>query len=190
GRALIMRLMPLKEALTAYPLILTATVEKVDADKPAVYLKVGEALKGKAAFEKMAVLFKGDAESDRFGHVPQLLKRLAPDLPLVVSAENRGPNYVAFAYTSGTWFHRLGSTDGDAVRWRLGHGEPYLRRTFKGTTAEMKQAVVDGLAGKKEPPSPDEKEPPGFGPEVKPDAKPKEQGRSTGGGGPPFGVIP
>lgn len=46
------------------------------------------------------------------------------------------------------------------------HFEPYLRRTFKGTTAEMRQVIIDGLSGKKAPPY-DPKEKGGFGPELK-----------------------
>src|SRR5207249_244863 len=44
--------------------------------------------------------------------------------------------------------------------------EPYLRGTFKGTTERLRQIIIDGLAGKKEPPPPNEKEPPGYGPEL------------------------
>lgn len=43
--------------------------------------------------------------------------------------------------------------------------QPYLRRTFKGTTAELMQTIRDGLAGKKVP-DVDPKEKPGLGPEV------------------------
>src|SRR5205807_9188853 len=90
-------------------------------------------------------------------------------LPLVVFANQLGMLYFVFVYTNGTWFQVKGETVSDAepVRWSFTHCEPYLRRTFKGTTAELKQVVVDGLAGKKAPPEPDTKEPPGLGPEIK-----------------------
>src|SRR5262249_49322641 len=77
---------------------------------------------------------------------------------------------------NGTWMQLTGVKDGDTVRWSFTHLEPYLRRTYKGTTAEMKQTVQDALAGKKEPPAPDEKEMPGFGPEV-----PREEEKKGGG---------
>ena len=105
--------------------------------------------------------------------------------------------------------------DGDVLRLPFTHVEPYLRRTFKGTTAEMKQVVVDALSGKAEPPDPNLKEKPGIGPEVETPDKPKdkEEVRSEEGGvrravalvrsslltphsslwiarGPAFGVIP
>ena len=47
------------------------------------------------------------------------------------------------------------------------HFEPYLRRTFKGPSDEMRQVIIDGLSGKKAPPPYDPKEPGGFGPELK-----------------------
>ena len=60
-----------------------------------------------------------------------------------------------------------GQKVGGEVRWRWAHLEPYLRRTYKGTTAEMAQAIRDGLSGKKKPPPPDAREKPGLGPEPK-----------------------
>src|SRR5262249_18852245 len=97
-----------------------------------------------------------------------LLKRLAADLPLVVFASKREKQYTAFAYTNGTWFQILGRLGEDiAVRWSFTHCEPYLRRTFKRTPAQLEKAGLDGLSSREEPPAPDAKEPPGLGPEVK-----------------------
>jgi hypothetical protein len=49
----------------------------------------------------------------------------------------------------------------------MAQGEPYLRTTFKGTTAELQKVLVDHLAGKGKLPEPI-KEEPGFGPEYQP----------------------
>src|SRR5262249_54248216 len=99
-------------------------------------------------------------------HTELLLKRLAQDLPVVVLGDKRG---MVLAYSNGTWFqlksHKPASPDAPHVFSFL-HGEPYLRKTFKGTTAELRQVILDGLSGKKKLPAPDEKELPGFGPEV------------------------
>src|SRR5262249_7953985 len=64
-----------------------------------------------------------------------------------------------------------GTVVDDSVRWGFNHLEPYLRRTYKGTTPEMIQTVRDGLSGKRRPPAPNDKEKPGVGPEVKAEAK-------------------
>ncbi|HWG43059.1 MAG TPA: PQQ-binding-like beta-propeller repeat protein, partial [Gemmataceae bacterium] len=110
----------------------------------------------------------------------------------------------AFAYTNGTWFQMVGVEADGMVRWSFTHGEPYLRKTFKGSTADLKQIVVDSLADKKKPPEPDTKEKPGFGPEVEsppsalrppPSAQTNSGKRKAESGkrmadGPLFAVIP
>ena len=77
---------------------------------------------------------------------------------------------MVFLYTNGTWVQFAAETmdDGPAsLPLRFHHFEPYLRQTFCGTTEEMRQVIVDGLAGKKDPPPHNPKEPGGLGPEVK-----------------------
>ena len=61
------------------------------------------------------------------------------------------------------WLQGTKTGDGQLL-WRLQQGEPYLRTTFKGTTAEMNKVLVDHLAGKGKLPEPVKAEP-GFGPE-------------------------
>jgi outer membrane protein assembly factor BamB len=205
------RIYPLKSVLSDAELIFTVKVDALDPDKPSVVFTIDEDLKGKAPFRKMAVNLTGDAEAKKGKQTPQFLKRLAPKLALVIFAVKNGKDYVAFGYSNGTWFQMRGQKgDGEAVRWSFNHFEPYLRRTFKGSTKEMQQAVIDGLSGKKEPPEPDKKEKPGLGPEVKkgeskseprkPNARASDFGfqisDSTGGprtvvtAGPVFAVIP
>jgi outer membrane protein assembly factor BamB len=181
AHAVITRLTPLAEILSGQQYIFTATVEKADPAIPGIVLSVNDQLKGKVPFERMPVNMTGDSEAKKEKHPEQLFKRVKPKLPVMVFAGGRGKNFTAFVFSDGTWFQILGvKSDGDKVTWSLAHGEPYLRRTFKGTTAELKQIVIDGLANKKDPPKPNEKEEPGFGPEVKPDAeKNKEEGRGS-----------
>src|SRR5262245_56057687 len=87
AHALVSRLTPLNEVISDYPLIFTATVESVDAEKPAVVLTVSEDLKGKAPFRRLPINFTGDSEAQKEKQVPVLLKRLAPRLTLVVFAQ-------------------------------------------------------------------------------------------------------
>src|SRR5262249_33587466 len=140
-------------------------------------------LKGKPPLDTLSVSLAGDNQGQK--ERDQLLKRLAKDLPLVVFASQSGKGYVAFGYSNGTWFQMMG----EANQWRFTHCEPYLRRTFKGTTADLCQAIIDGLAGTKAPPDPDPKVQPGLGPEVTPAPRPEK--KSDGScGGPYFAVIP
>ncbi len=205
--ALITAPLPLGQVLNDSPIILTARVDTLDPARPAMALAVDETLKGKAPFTRLAVNLKGDAEAAKSNHTPQLLKRLAPKLPLVLFVSKLDKQYTAFAYSNGTWFQLVGAETDDGVRWTFTHCEPYLRKTYKGPTADLKQVIADVLAGKQEPPRPNLKEKPGLGPEVEAD-KPREGGggeekkSGTGGtsrlpdtalptsGGPVFAVIP
>jgi outer membrane protein assembly factor BamB len=162
--------------------IFTAKVTALDPEKPSVVLTLDEDLraradpnlKDKAPFTRLPVNLKGDSEAEKEKHTPQLLKRLAPDLPLVVFVLPKPPGWVALAYTSGTWIQLTGQKgDGDTVRWGFTHCEPYLRRTYHDSTDDLRQVVLDHLTGKKKPPDPDPKVEPGLGPEVKPAEQPK-----------------
>lgn len=174
--------------------IFTATVDSVDAENLRMVLTFDENLKGKVPFERLPITLKGDADSDKLKHRPLLLKRVAPKLPVVVFVTLIEKDYIAFVYTNGTWF-QLTAEKPDGNRppaWSYTHIEPNLRATYKGTTAEMKQTLVDAISGKKKPPAMNAKEAPGVGPEVEPE-KPKEEKKSAAPAvatGPVFGVIP
>ena len=176
AHAVITALTPLSAVLKDSKYILTVKIDALDGDKRTMVLLPDESLKGKAPFAKLAVSLKGDAEADKNKEVPQLLKRLAVKLPLVLFITDRDDEYVAFLYTNGTWIQMTAANPdkGDPV-WVFGHFEPFLRRTYKGTTAELKQVIVDALAGKKKPPPVNEKEKPGLGPEI--EEKKKEDKR-------------
>jgi outer membrane protein assembly factor BamB len=191
--AVIKVLLPLRQPIEQEQFIFVAKVEALDPDKPSVVLVPEEDLKGKAPFKKLPVLLKGDSEADKDKQTPQLLKRLAPDLRVVLFVSLRETRYTCFAFTNGTWFQLRGEKDGEAVRWGFLHLEPYLRRTYKGTTDELKGVVADVLAGKAKPPAPDADAEPGLGPEANPAKKPKEKGAALppgNVGGPVFAVIP
>jgi len=148
--------------------IVSAKVELVDADKPAVILVVDEDLKGKFPIRRLLINMTGDDDAKKFDHTPLILKRLAPKLPVVLFITENENGHVAFAYTNGTWFQMIAAKAADPQKtvFKFTHGEPYLRRTFKGTTEEIKKLIIDGLAGKAKLPAVNSKEAPGFGPEV------------------------
>ena len=180
--AVVTRLTPLQAVLTGQKLIFMAKVEAVDPQKPSLVLNVTEPLKGKPRFTRMPVNLTGDREGQKEKHPALLLKRVATGLTLIVFAnpEAGGKRYNAFGYTNGTWFQVIGHVDKDnpaVIHWAFTHCEPYLRRTYKGTTDELRQVIRDGLDGKKQPPEPDPKEPPGLGPELpKSDKESNKQG--------------
>jgi outer membrane protein assembly factor BamB len=189
ARAVIKNLIPLRDVVASEQMIFLAKVDKLDPARPAVVFTSGEALKGKVPFERMPVNMTGDAEATREKHTEKIFKRLKPDLNVLMFVSKKGQRYLAFVFSNGTWFQMEGRGEKpEDVKWSFLHGEPYLRRTFKGTTEELKRAVQDGLADKPLPP-PDEKAEPGFGPEAEQKEKPKEE-KPTHTGGPIFGVAP
>jgi outer membrane protein assembly factor BamB len=168
--AVITRLTPLGEVLKEEQYICLARVDKLDAEKRLAVLAVKEDLKGQLPCRRMTVHLKGDSEGKKEAQVPKLLKRLAPELPIVLFANQFGKRLTIFAYTEGTWFQMTGQPvpdRADAAVLTFTHFEPFFRRTFKGTTTELRQVIVDGLSGKRAPPAPNPKEPPGLGPEIK-----------------------
>ncbi|HEX5273461.1 MAG TPA: PQQ-binding-like beta-propeller repeat protein [Gemmataceae bacterium] len=190
ARAVIEALIPLETLIHKQSeFIFTAKVDKIDPDKPGVVLEAGDALKGKAPFTRLPVNLTGDDYAKEHQHTPQLLKRLAPKLPVVLFVVKRDKRYVALGYSNGTWFQMTAEADAENPVWAFTHCEPYLRRTFKGTTDEMRTAVADSLAGKAKAPEPDRDEKPGLGPEVEPK---KTQPPVAGGApdGPLFAVVP
>src|SRR5262249_46047479 len=114
--AVITRLTPLKEVLTAEQLIFLAKVESVDPDKPAAILQVEDHLKAKTPFTRMPLNLKGDTEAEKEKHTPAMLKRLTKDLPVIVFASKKGKRYTAFAYTNGTWFQMIGYIGDDPAK--------------------------------------------------------------------------
>ena len=172
----------MKRVLQQTPFIFTAKIENFDAEKRTAVFAVDENLKGKVTFQKLYTVLPEDKEGSReYNKASHLVKRLATNLPVVFFADAKAAmqtgafapvrrgNMVLFLYTNGTWVQFAAETEEGQTRLpiKFHHFEPYLRRTFKGTTAEMRQVIIDGLAGKKEPPGHDPNEPGGLGPEVK-----------------------
>src|SRR5262245_26139191 len=94
--ALILRLTPLGDVLKEGQYICVANVEKLYPEKPAAVLVVTEDLKGKLPFRRLPVNLAGDAEGKKLDHPAQILKRLAPDLPVVLFANHFGKNLIVF----------------------------------------------------------------------------------------------
>src|SRR4051794_35612347 len=110
AHAVIIEKVELKKVLADSNFILLAKVDQFYEDKPAMILTVEEDLKGKPPFKRLPINLKGDKEAEKLKHVPQLLKRLGPGLPVVlfVNYNPQSKSYVSFGYTNGTWFQMVG----------------------------------------------------------------------------------
>ena len=178
--------------------IFVASVDKLDPAKPSAIFKVEKKLKGEVPFDKLPVNMTGNAEAKKVGDTKKMFERLDDTRKVVFFVKERAGTFNAKAFVEGTWFSVQGTEDpaDKVVRWAFQCGEPFLRRTFKGTTAEMVRVVEDGLANKAKPPAANEKEEAGYGPVVEKKEK-KCDTSERGVGNPPatsqaalFGVIP
>jgi hypothetical protein len=161
--AIIQRTVPLKDVLSGEAFIFAAKVEKLDMAGMAMSIEIGEYFKTRFPYPGFTVDLHGDAEAKKTKQSEQLIARLKPGLDLMIFGFVRNSRTTLYAYTNGTWFQITGP---DSPTLAFTHFEPYFRRTFAGTTADLKQAVIDGLGGKKQPPAPNPKEPPGIGPPI------------------------
>jgi hypothetical protein len=141
---------------------------------------VEQDIKGKMEQRNMPVGWKLEPDSKWEGvrALPELLKRFGPDQQAILFINDAGGFWhnkgntrkypIAFGFTNGSWFCMESTKlDNGKLLWRMAQGEPYLRTTFKGTTAELNKVLVDHLAGKGGLPEPVKAEP-GFGPEYQP----------------------
>ncbi len=188
--------------------IVVGKVDKHFPDKPAMLVTITEDIKGKAPFRTLPIDCKVADEADfKKNLIEPLLKRFGPDQEIIFFLDPiaSGKTYKTFAFTNGTWFQLHGKqVDKEQAFFKLTSAEPYLRKSFKGTTAELKKLLKDHAAGKAKLPPLDEKEKPGLGPEYEPKKKASRlqeslgsswglawlMAPSQGGGGPLFGVIP
>lgn len=81
---------PLKTFVASGNFIVVAKVDKLDPQRPAAVLMVTEDLKGKLPLRRLPINLTGDAEAKKDNHPPQLVKRLAIDLPVVLFVTKRG----------------------------------------------------------------------------------------------------
>src|SRR5262249_29114054 len=108
ARALFTKPVSLKDILTQANHVCVVQIEKLDPERSAMFLVVDADLKGKLPHRRLAVSLKGDSEGQKLKHPPQLLKRFAKDLPLILFLSESGGRFVGFGFTNGTWFQLLG----------------------------------------------------------------------------------
>jgi hypothetical protein len=168
---------PLKLFVRDATQIVRVRVADFAPDKKRLVFIVEEDIKAKLEQRKLPVVWKIEPDSKWEGirALPRLLKSFGPDQEAILFINDAGgfwhnkgatrKNPIAFGFTNGSWFCMESTRlDGGALLWKLAQGEPYLRSTFKGTTAELNRILVNHLAGNGKLPDP-VKEEPGFGPE-------------------------
>jgi hypothetical protein len=158
-------------------MIVRVRVGKFMPDDKRMELIVEDDIKGKLPQRTMPVVWKLEPDSKWEGirALPRVLKSFGPDQQAILFINDTGgfwhnkgatrKNPIAFGFTDGSWFcMESRKLDDGKLLWILSQGEPYLRTTFKGTTAELNKVLLDHVAGKGKLPDPVKAEP-GFGPE-------------------------
>jgi outer membrane protein assembly factor BamB len=161
---------PLKAIAGSSSYILVGKVEKFFPEKPAMLVVAIEDIKGKAPFRQLPINCKvADEKAFKENKIEPLLKRLGPDMEIIIFLAPRDNGYITFAFTNGTWFQLEGTQVGkDQVVFNLHSAEPYFRKSFKGSTEELRKLLKEYIAGKAKLPPVDDKVEPGFGPEYMP----------------------
>ena len=164
--AVIQTATPLKQLVDDSQYVFVAKTESVDAEKVGLVANVSADLKGKIEARRLPALLKGITNPKSVGYIPNVTKRFAADSKSIwfVTPPN-GKVVLARVYSEGTWMTFTGSA---GVPWKLASGEPFLRGTFKGTSAELETALRDHFEKKAALPAVDEKEKAGYGPELAP----------------------
>src|SRR2546421_8006524 len=92
--AVIINLVSLKDLLSQSTYICIGKIEKVDPDRPSMVLTIESDLKGKLDSRRWPINLKGDSFAEKLKHVPQLLKRVKKDLPLVLFVQEKPDKFI------------------------------------------------------------------------------------------------
>lgn len=155
--AVITRLYPLADVIAGADTIVVTRVTGREARRQTVDLKVTEPLKGKPPVPTFPVRLPG---ADDRTQVPILFQRLKPGRTVILFSKARR---FTLGYVEGTWFRLAEPPRPGTQPWQFVHLEIYLRRTYHGTSAEMRRTVAGVLAGRAKAPEPEARVKPGYG---------------------------
>lgn len=154
--AVIARIYPLGEVIAGADTIAECRVSAAADRKQSVKLERNAALKGAPGWKSLLVRLTG---GDDRTQAPVLAERLKAGRTVTLF---RKANRFTLGYVEGTWF-RLAEPAKSGAPWQFVHLEPYLRRTYRGTNAELRAVITAVLAGKANAPAPDPAAKPGYG---------------------------
>jgi outer membrane protein assembly factor BamB len=168
--AVIQTATPLKLLVKDAESVFVAETEKLDAaagDKTNLLARVTGDLKGQSPSPKVAVVLEEMSDPKSAGYLPNVKKRFTVGSKSIwfVTPVN-GAVRLARVYSEGTWLSLTGTQADGRTVWRFANGEPFLRGSYKGTSAELEAILKDHFQKKAPLPKFDDKEKPGYGPEL------------------------
>lgn len=152
--------MPLKSIVDDSDQIALVTVQSIDPARPTLVLDVTSDLKGTLTPARIPIFLKGDAK----GSPSQVLDRVAAGSQMIFFITQEVDQHIGLLYSEGSWYQLIGYPNEGGARWMFTHGEPYLRRTFKGPTKELHDAIAAYFKDQTELPAENPQETPGLGP--------------------------
>lgn len=160
--AVIEALTPLAQLERDATAIAVVKVQTLDLDKQTTVLTLERTITGELSPPRVPIRLPGDNQ----GVPTDMLERLEVGQRLVLFVTETQTPLIGYAYTRGSWFQILGTRDGERVRWQFTHAEPYLRRTFRGETAQLVALLEAAAAGQGTLPAPTQDDKPGLGPKI------------------------
>jgi hypothetical protein len=155
--AVVKRIYPLDQIIADADTVTALRVESLDAKAHVAVLGRTRLMKGKPAWTKLTVRLSGGDDARQLPMIEARLTR--PRLVILFSKTD----LFALGYVEGTWFRIVEPPHPEADPWVFVHLEPYLRRTFHGTSAQMDRIAVAVARGARKGPPPDLYVPPGYG---------------------------
>lgn len=154
--AIVARAYPLEDVISGADTIVECRVAVGGVKAETARLERVAGLKGEPVWNSIAVRLPGGDDGKQ---VPILGDRLKAGRTVLLF---RKAKRFTLGYVEGTWF-RLAEPAQAGNPWQFVHLEPFLRRTFRGTSAEMGSVIRSVLAGKAKAPAPDPAAKPGYG---------------------------
>jgi hypothetical protein len=186
-QGVIERLYSLKEVLDECTDILAGTIEKVDRGNCIAVARIDRALKGTKEYASVQMnLGAGQAIEGRY--IAELLQE---GDAFVLFYSRKGDEIASLGHAGDLWFQLFATHDRNTskVWWRFMHIEPYMGRTFSGTTPDLLRLAEDVLAGRRAPPGPDPKVPKFDLAKASPPRQHRAAGK-TAPAAPPIPLIP
>ncbi|HEY3324660.1 MAG TPA: FG-GAP-like repeat-containing protein [Planctomycetota bacterium] len=149
--ALVEQLYSLRQVMDESTIICEGVISQVDEKGLTFTADIKSTLKGKCPYKQL----KGNVGVGQAWHPQVFMKQLKVGEPVIFFYKAEDGNLPCLGYTNGMFFQLYGETN--AEFWRFTHVELRMNRTFNGTTPELLAALRDVLAGKQEPPPPNEK---------------------------------
>ncbi len=154
ARGFIEREYTIHEVSDACTNIVFGKIRSVNAKRLRSIVAVEEDAKGVSNVDEIKMNF-ATGQYRRGSSPPQMVKLLKVGMPIIVFYQRNQWGIQSLSYIDGMWFQTYGpGEDFPDGWWSFPHTDPYLLRTFDGSTMEFQKIVRAILAGEKWPAAP------------------------------------